>query len=178
MKPDQLEIDLAAAMRNGDRDAFKEVYMSFFVPVKDYLRSIVKDETLVFDLAQDTFITLWKKRKSLDPGQGYKSYVLTIARNTAISHLRRKKCFDKYLVNFEPPENDYMRQHIEKDYWNITSSYINELPETHRQVFKLKRWNGLSNKEVAEHLGVSEKTVEYRMTKALSYLQSRLRKHL
>jgi len=178
MQTDATETQLAAAIKGGSRDAFKEAYMSSFVSVKNYLRSFVNDEELVMDFAQDAFILLWKHRKRLNPEQGFKSYLFSTARNEAFTYFRRKKCFDKFQTGYEVPEDDYMRQHIEKDYWNMTTDYLNNLPETHKETFMLKRWNGLTNKEVAERMNVSEKTVEYRMTKVLKYLSDRIRRNI
>lgn len=152
-----------------------EVYSSkLFLFAKAYLGSVEDSEELV----QEVFTILWEKRAQLKTGFLFKSYIFTIAFNIIKKHFKQKALFKKFaqeeLLNEATSE-----QSQEIDYHSL-KNYILELagtlPAKRREVFMKSRFEGLSNKEIAEELGFTKKTVENHLNLALKEIKSKIGK--
>lgn len=137
----------------------------------------MRDENLAQDIVQDAFLNFWKKRKKLEEETNLKSYLFTSTKNKALEHIRRNKMFrsheDKVRIN------ELMRYDIEDEsekYVRLEKIHkaIQTLPEKCQKVFSLSKINGLSYAEISKHLGISVKTVENQMVRALKLLREKL----
>ena len=126
------------------------------------------------DMAQDIFVRVWQKRNSLDPAKSIKSYLYQAAANEIGMHLRKKGVRDAHAKDVQFQHAHTNTSPIEFDQKEFIEKTIQSLPETLRNVFILHRYDGLSYKEIAQYEGVSIKTVESRMSKALKYLRREL----
>ena len=164
---DREEKELCEALKASDKKAFKEVYLSFFSQIKAFVNSFVSDPEVANDIAQESFASLWQHRSRLDPEKGYKSWLLTIARNKTLSWFRKQGSRQKYEANITALEGDYMSKFVEKDLWRHFSTVFEKLPEKEKNIFLMKRKEGKTAREIASELNISEKTVEARMSSAL-----------
>lgn len=167
------DAELAAAIRASEHLAFKTLYYRHFDALYRFLRRQTSDDELARDFVQEAFCRVWKSRARLDPGQSIKSYLFRIAHNLVIDH-RRKNL----------PPGDFMEVHTNGelicpadesfDFRDRTEDVIKELPEPIRLVFTMNRFDDVKYSEIAEALDISVKTVEARMSKALSILREKL----
>lgn len=169
--------ELISKIKEGDEKAFKEFFMIFYEEILRFLYFYVWDEEIAKDLAQDVFINFWKARNRIDIFQNPKGYLYRIARNIAINHIeRRKKEYEidevtiKNITQMPDGESFELRDTIIKA--------INELPDRCKEVFILSRYTGLSQKEIADLLGISLQTVKNHIVKAMNYLRKRLSSYL
>lgn len=169
---------LIHGLKSGDILVFNrifEIYSSkLFLFAKAYLGSVEDSEELV----QEVFTILWEKRGQLKSGYSFKSYIFTIAFNIIKKHFKQKALFKKFAqeellneVTSEPPQ--------EIDYHSL-KNYILELagtlPAKRREVFMKSRFEGLSNKEIAEELGLTKKTIENHLNLALKEIKRKMEK--
>ena len=125
-------------------------------------------------LVHEAFIAVWEKFDTLPLDTNYNSYLYTAVRNRSLNHIRDKK--KKVAIEHVPEhllseENDpLMAQELERE----IEMAIQSLPEKCRQVFEMNRVEGMKYAQVAEKLGISVKTVEAQMSKALGVLRDRL----
>lgn len=123
-------------------------------------------------------MNLWEKRGSIDMGQSPKSYLTTSVRNRCINHLRDHKKFDRQMIEFEglDPNQDYKEQDhlVEDELKTKIEAATASLPEKCREVFLLNRNEHLKYQEIADKLGISIKTVEAQMSKALKIMRKKL----
>lgn len=171
---DQHETDIAGRIKNGDEAAFREAYETFSRAVYVFVIHYLKDEELSKDMMQEAFASLWISRQTIIPEKGYRSLILKIARNNALNQLRKQSYSSSYMAQLESESEDFMHKVIENDYISKSVDIFSALPANYREVFILKRKRNMKNKEIAEYLGVSIKTVEYRMTQALRILREKL----
>lgn len=173
------EKDTFQQMLNGDQKALKDLlqlYHNYLVVVG--LRYL-SDKQRVEDVIHDVFADLWNKQKEIQITCGVKSFLRGAVVNKCLAIIRKESRIT--LVE----EHDYSLsdtrasadQILDRD--NLQSAIdliVQNLPEKCREVFRLSRVEGLSHKEISEQLGISKKTIENHMTKALKTLRSELKR--
>lgn len=169
--PDEKILELLA---NGDQQAMEMIFRKYFGYLSLSIHRVLADENAAQDLVQDVFYDLWKKREALNISVSLKAYLRRAGINKAINYLRDRKIKwdDEARLSeqksdqpsiIERLEGSELQQHIEL--------CIDGLPERCRLVFTLSRFEEMSYQEIAGHLGISVKTVENQMTKALKILR-------
>ena len=121
------------------------------------------------DLVQETFVRFMQVRPE---GVNPRAYLLTIARNLAISRFRSHD--QRRRVAGEPPVSR-LRGEADQVELIMLKQIIAGMPPVERRVFLMARVDGLTIAQIGAKLGVSSKTVEYRMTKALAHCTAKLR---
>lgn len=133
----------------------------------------VKDLDEARNLVHEVFITVWEKFDSLPSDTNYRSYLYTAVRNRCLNHLRDTK---KHL-SIEKAEHKMTEESSSMEAAELEREIelaINSLPEKCRMVFEFSRMEGLKYGEIAEKMGISVKTVEAQMSKALTVLRAHL----
>jgi RNA polymerase sigma-70 factor, ECF subfamily len=153
-----------------DEVGFKKLYYEYYEALFKFLWRKTRDYDTSKDLVQELFLRVWKNRENINYNESVKSYLFTSANNLAIDHLRKKitnqKYFERSEINDVPSEqNDYseLKENLDK--------VLEKMPEKLREVFTLNRFEDLKYLEIAKMLGISVKTVESRMSKALKILR-------
>jgi len=165
-------------LRKGDKQALDEIYKFFYPKLYVFAKSFLKVEDDINDILQDVFVKLWLSREKIGKVETFNSYLFTIAKNAIVSYFREKSKDQKFEARVKKilvsAENEYNDELEYKDLKQNLESIIDQLPDKRKQIFKLSREEGLSNKEIAEKLDISVKTVEDHMRHALRFI----RKHL
>jgi len=142
----------------------------------------VKEYEASREIVQDVFMRLWEKRETIDSGKSIKAYLSAAVRNKCINYLRDHKKFNQDLLNFEELNPDLLSMPadklVEADIRNRITEATAELPEKCREIFVLSRHEQLKYQEIADRLGISVKTVETQISKALQHMRERLREYL
>lgn len=134
-------------------------------------------------IVQDAFIALWERRPEVSPERGMEAYLTTIVRNRCLNYLRDQKKFNRELLDFEgllaDDEGVMPADRLEIDQLETRiKDAIGELPEKCREIFLLSRFENMKYQQIADHLGISVKTVETQMSRALNHLRQRLEAYL
>jgi len=166
-------------IKHSDMTAFDEVYRLYCHKLYGFVHHIIKSESDAEEIVQEVFVKLWESRHKLETFRSFDGYIFTIAYNTSISLLRRRVSEKKYLEQFLFTENEEYAsetadeiQFIQlKDKLNVI---LEQLPPRQKEVFYLNREKGLTYREIAEKLGISENTVEIHMGRALKQLKEKM----
>ncbi|WP_242204918.1 RNA polymerase sigma-70 factor [Aestuariivivens insulae] len=145
----------------------------------NYALTVVGDKDISKELVQEAFIKLWKRLDSISPdNRSIESYLITVLKNNIIDFYRKEQVRKKHIDLYK--HNRETQNRIEGQ-WEITSQIEQvyaTLPEKTVEIFKLSRVSGLSYKEIAELKGISIKTVELHMSKALTAFKKGLKDFL
>ena len=136
---------------------------------------ICGDRNLAKDVAQEVFFEVWKKREIIQVKGALKSYLRRAGVNRMLNQLKARRLQYEDPVDLPEPaqQNHSAQQHLEaEDLRKVIQTAIDGLPERCRLVFTLKRIEGLSQKEIAEKMEISTKTVENQMVRALKVLRA------
>ncbi len=189
MSPSQLaaanpsDQNLWQQVKLGEQASLKVLFMRYYDPLVRFCTPILKDEERARDLVQDTFFQVWEKREKIEISSSIKAYLYTAVRNRALNTLKReaRMQWSGDHTELEPlqegQDGSYDRMR-EKDLNTRLQYALSRLPAKCRQVFELSRFEHLSNREVAETLEISVKTVENQMTKALQIMRKELLPYL
>lgn len=153
--------------------AFKE----HFKALHGYAWSIVKDDMAAEEMVQNVFYKLWKNREEVEITQSLTAYLYRSVYYESLNHLKHQKVKDEYRAHAMKGEThtdnagDRLRM---KELRENLAKAMNKLPEQCRTVFQLSRFEELKYMEIANRLGISVKTVENQMGKALRILRTEL----
>ncbi|MEO1009692.1 MAG: RNA polymerase sigma-70 factor [Bacteroidota bacterium] len=161
-----------ALLKKDNALAFRRIYEEFWEGLFRVSFGILQDEALAKDIVQEVFVTIWTKRKTLDISHG-KAYLYRAVKLRCFEYLRKGRIPRIVLDRASQIAQEHTfednldlmdtQQRLEKGMANI--------PKKSLQVFKMSRFQKLSNQEIAEELQVSPKTVEYHITKSLRHLR-------
>lgn len=169
---------------------FESFYITWYSRVKYFARDYVLSEEEAENITQDVFLDFYQKRDSLDFHINVIAYLFTSVKNRCIDYLRRKlleqeaaskmqEDFDlSFRMKFDSLEAFDMDGLSEDNIKNIIEKALNALPKRCREIFILSKLEGKKQKEIAEQLNVSVKTIETQMTIAYKKLREELKNYL
>jgi RNA polymerase sigma-70 factor (ECF subfamily) len=165
------------AHQYDDETAFETLFKTHYNALHAYAQVILKDEDVAEEIVQGMFLKFWEKRASLNI-QSIKAYLYKCVYNDSLNYIKQEKTKSKYQdftlhtmnTEHEPAslkvELTELQQHLREA--------LNHLPEQCRTIFQMSRFEELKYREIADHLGLSIKTVENQMGKALRILRLKL----
>lgn len=161
-----------------NKHSFEQLFREYFTPLMSFAKKILVDEDDAREVVHTVFIKLWERREEIDLSRSLKSYLFTSVHNRSLNVIRDRKKFSSEEVPDIGGEWDVSAQIESMELEHKIRETIDALPEKCRQIFELNRFDGLKYSEIAEKLGISVKTVENQMSKALKILREKLLKYL
>ncbi|QGY47739.1 RNA polymerase sigma-70 factor [Maribellus comscasis] len=182
------EQQLIDRLKNSDEIAFKVIYNNYFSRLYYFIFEFIPVKDLTENIVQDTFFTLWNKRKELKDNTNLISFLYTVAKNNCLYRLRdnryRQKLFSNSIdsreleLNFETLNTIDTSVFTFRELEQIIEKTLEELPLQCRKVFELSRFKEMKNREIAEELNISVKTVEGHISKGLKIFRIALKDYL
>jgi RNA polymerase sigma-70 factor (ECF subfamily) len=180
MDQDQVNIQIEK-MKAGDRESFNQVFRRYYSPMVRFCIRYVADSDIASEIVQDLFVKLWSNREKISFNTSFESYMLTSVRNSALTYINKERShaeanlrvFSEESDNTDPSET-LQSNNLEESYRKI----LKDMPEKRREVFLASRYDGLKYSEIAEKLGISQKTVEAQMSAAIKQLKDGLKAYL
>jgi len=168
---------VAARLRQGDRGAFDALFREYYAALVGVADVVVRERGVAEEIVQDVMLELWRRHDAITIDQSLKGYLIGATRNRALNFVRHaavQKKHAPFITNemSSPPAAD--QELVASELGAAITAAIASLPPRCREVFELSRLRGLKQAEVAEALGISVKTVEAQMGKALRVLRERL----
>jgi len=180
-KAEYTDEELIALLASAEESAIDLVFRKYYTFLCRSVYRIISDTQITEDLAQEVFYELWKKRAQIKISSSLKAYLKRAALNKALNYIRDQKIdfrnapekeglMSKDASVVQELAADNLQQQIDEA--------IDSLPERCRLVFVLSRFEEMSYQQIADQLGISIKTVENQISKALKSLRIALAEHL
>jgi len=161
-----------------DEFVFEQVFKEHFKNLHSYAYTMIRDSADAEEMVQQVFFKLWDRSGNLTLSGTIGSYLYRAVHNECLNFLKHQKVRARhqlhvaYSMKHEPTQQPLTNdpQMLEEKY----TQALQELPEQCRTVFQLSRFENLKYREIADRLGISVKTVENHMGKALRLLRLKL----
>jgi RNA polymerase sigma factor (sigma-70 family) len=172
----QGDLELLAKVREGDRDAFEELYRSYHPRLTRFLQTLIRRPTLVEEVLNDTLMVLWNRPDSFHGASKLSTWIFSIAYRKAMKGLRKQ---DEAVEDAEAdrrvspdagPEESSGRARVH----NLLIAAMAELSPAHRAVVDLTYFHELGYREIADVLECPVDTVKTRMFHARRHLRKKL----
>ncbi|GET28845.1 RNA polymerase sigma-70 factor [Prolixibacter sp. SD074] len=178
---------MAGELKNISNEEFRSIFDQYYPMLFHLGREYLQDDDEAKEVAQNAFVKLWEIRGSLSNESNIRNFLYTIARNNCLNCLKRREVMAVHHDRLKYLEMHFNYEALNRmgpDYLEFSElkekieTAVSSLPENCRRVFYLSRFEDKSNKEIADELDVTVKTVEAHMTKALKYLRKELQDYL
>lgn len=174
------EKELVKKLKEGDSFAFEVLFYKYRNKVKGFAIKLVPAQIDPEEIVQEVFVKLWLKKEAVDPEKDFQSYLFSIAKHLVLDHLKSAVNRKLYYVgeHFQQDllADEGIEHSITEDAEAKLQKLINKIPERRREIFLLSRFEGLSYKQIAERLNISENTVDSQIRNALAFLRKEFRK--
>jgi RNA polymerase sigma-70 factor (family 1) len=171
------EVQIWKRVQMGEQDAVRMLFESYYSDLCRFALQWVKDADETEEIVQRFFVELWEKRLQTEIEITFRSYAFAAVRNRCLNFIKHQKVVAEHQTYMKHQnQQGYEMSHPEMD--AVIQRAIQKLPEQCGRVFVLVKIDGLKYAEVAEKLGISTKTIENHMTKALRLLREELKDYL
>ncbi|ADB38395.1 RNA polymerase sigma-70 factor [Spirosoma linguale] len=176
------EQDILSAISNGNERAFESVFRQYYAPLCRYARQLVPDPDEAEEEVQAMFLTVWEKRENLNITISLKAYLYRAVHNRCLNRIKHISVRDEHREHSrylgESLVESPMQTLLGDELSDRLQRTIQKLPEQCRLAFTLSRFDELKYGEIADQLGISIKTVENQIGKALRILRTELSEYL
>lgn len=173
----------------GDEETYISLFREYYIPLCAYSRRYVGRKDVAEEIVSDTFLKIWENRASIQINTSVKSYLFQAVYNNSLCFLRKlksKAAMEDYFsdtvsenIAFSTFPEEIDEQSLIMEDINVRiEEEVRQLPEQQQKAFRLKRFEGKKNAEVAMIMGLSVKTVEMHLSKATLSLRKNLKDYL
>ncbi len=182
MKSDEYKDEklLVAALRLDSHEAFVRIFRHYYPNLVLFASQFIPDRLACEDIVQNIFIKIWSERKELKIKTSLRSFLITLVQNMCLDHIRHNKVKSRYaselhetILSLSPEEHMFYSE-LNKAF----DDALSRMNPTLRETLLLSRHEKLKYSEIAERLGVSRRTVEDRVSKAMKFLRDNLKDYI
>ena len=172
------EGQLIQSLAKRDEASFEHVFKTHFKNLHAYACTITRDDAAGEEVVQQVFTRLWERSDGLTISGSVSAYLYRAVYNESLNYLKHKKvrsAYGQHVVHTMKNETEHAGKRLQlKELEGKLAQAMNDLPEQCRTIFQLSRFEELKYREIADRLGLSVKTVENQMGKALKILRVKL----
>jgi RNA polymerase sigma-70 factor (ECF subfamily) len=170
---------LAARLRDSDHNAFEELYAAYHQPMYSTACKYLKSTTAAEDAVHEAFVKVWLHRGQLDASLGVRNFLFKCLKFHVLNVIRDHKSSlsrqYELIYNTSSEHRDTESTVIFNDYRKVVDHAINNLSAQKKKIFRLRSYEGLTNEEVAQQLGLSINTVKFQYAQASKALKHALK---
>jgi len=180
---DAAEREWAVRVRLGDESAFESLFEAYYPPLCDFVHSYLRSAESAEEVVQTVFLRIWEQRATWEPTTGVRAYLFAACRNQALGILKHERVVVRTATRATreelalgmgrgapAPDAELHAAELAK----ALRAAVHALPERRRMVVVLRWQHQMSYAEIASVLGISVKTVEVQMGRALASLRKQL----
>ncbi len=171
---DQSDTDqtLIVAIRKSDYVSYNKLFVRYYNRLCQYVYGMIQDKSDSEDIVQELFLQLWNGRKKIAVTENVSAYLYKMAKNRTLNHIRSAANYKKLLDSQESQSGYYEEGQLEVDEFRIALyDCIDKLPDRSKQILILHRVQGMKQKEIADKLNISVKTIKNQIWTSLQRLR-------
>ena len=171
--------ELTELLKLDNRAAHDEIYNRYWNLLYQSAVNLIRNTDEAQDCVQDVFVSLWHRRKEQNI-VALKGYLIQAVRYRVLETIRNNKADQNFYATLAKKTGELITENplIFKELSHLVADVIEDLPEDCKTCFIMNREQGLTYKQIALELSISEKTVEKRMSKALKIIREGLTHYL
>ncbi len=173
--------ELILKLKAGSEEAFNLLFYKYERILYAFSLKILPSEEDAEEVVQEVFYKIWKKRYLLDEQLSFKAFIFTVAKNHIYNLLSKRVSETAYKRYCSDTTSNLVNNAEEtccfQEMKNIIEQIVSNMPDKRKQVFTMSRFQGLSNREIADQLNLSLSTVENHINKSLKMLKQQLPLH-
>jgi RNA polymerase sigma-70 factor (ECF subfamily) len=172
-----------ARIRVADEGAFESLFLAYYARLCDFVQSYMRSPDSAEELVQTVFLRIWQHRATWEPTTGVRAYLFAACRNQALGALKhervvarvvRRATHEETALGIAAPRMGPDEELQASELTAVLREAVNKLPERRRIVVVLRWQQQMSYAEIAGVLGISVKTVEVQMGRALAFFRRQL----
>ena len=176
------EIFLKKGLQEQNKIVFDFVFEYYYSGLCAFAETILNEQSLAEDVVQDLFVNLWFKSNQLTINGPLKNYLFRAVKNSCLDYIKHKKVKARFfqaqqLAEHTKPDSPEV-WFAETELQELIDKSIEKMPPRCSEIFKMSRFEGLKNQEIADKLNLSKRTVEIQISNALKTLRYDLRPYL
>lgn len=171
---------LVRELQRGNAKAFEELYFRYHARLYNFCNRIMRNTQEAEGLVQEIFIAIWENREKLDENKSFNGFIFKIARNKIINRIKQKlthNVYRKYMSEKDKEPIDLRTEIESREMMVLIQKSIDALPEQTKEIFLFSRNDGMTYKEIARKLNISENVVDHEIRKALQKIREYLNKY-
>lgn len=169
---------LVTLLKKGDQQAFAEIYKRYSGKLAGFAGAKLFNLEDARDILHDIFVKLWEGREQLHITSNLQTYLFTIVRHRIIDKIRKNVTREDYAAAIQSYaafcDSDVDKQVEYRELKQNIERSLDQLSPRIKEIYKLSREEGLSNREIAQKLNLSEQTVKNQLSAALKHLRQAL----
>lgn len=178
-----INTELALRIKQGDIKAFELLFKIYHKPLCNYAKVYVNRFDIADEIVQETFISLWNSRTTIDETKSLNSFLYKCIYNNSINFIKKaqtnRKLSEAYISEIEYRakmlEGNYSESYFDhltnEELENSVKNAIAQLPDQCREIFMLSRYEELTYQQIADKLNISINTVKTQLSRALQKLR-------
>jgi RNA polymerase sigma-19 factor, ECF subfamily len=175
------ESTLIAGLNDGSTSAFNKIYSLYCKRIYNFCLQLIHSSDIAQEIVQKVFVALWEQRLQVDKNQSLTSYLYSIARYMVYQEFRqqvyKKAAFDHFILNSIDLNESTKDEVLFNELLSFLESVIGSLPERQKEIFRLSRFSGLTYKQIAAKLSITENTVDTQIRRALKFIRKKYQTH-
>jgi len=178
--------ELLEKIKKGNEKAFEELFRKYFIPLYNYAKFYTENYQVAEDMVQDVFFKIWQSSENITIHTSIKSYLYKSVHNNCIQYLRHLKVVQQHGKSYQVKLEEALimnkfyfetglKKLFETEIKEMVDDTVDKLPEKTRHIYIMSRKKNKSNKFISKTFNITEKAVEYHITKALYTLRNALK---
>jgi len=175
------EKTLILGLQKGNIPAFERIFSLYHKRIYNFCLRLYQSSDDAEETVQKVFVALWEQRVQVDENKPLASYLYTIARYMVYQDFRhqvyKKAVFDYFILNSIDLNESTKDEVLYNELLSFLESIIEKLPKRQREIFKLSRFSGLTYRQIADNMNITENTVDTQIRRALKFLRDKYKTH-
>lgn len=175
------EKTLILELQKGNIQTFEKIFSRYHKRIYNFCLNLNQYSDDAEETVQKVFVALWEQRAQVDENKSLASYLYTIARYMLYQDFRlkvyKRAAFEQFVLNSIDLNESTKDEVLYNELLAFLESVIEILPERQRKIFKLSRFSGLTYRQIADQLNISENTVDTQIRRALKTLRGKYKDH-